>query len=901
MKLTFRLRFHSRFGQSLFLVGEHEIFGGGDPAEAIPLEYAGEGFWQVTVVVPRSCLPGHPISYEYLLREPDGSCVQDWGRNRTLDLASLPQAEVLVVDSWNHPGFIQNVFSTDPFRQILLRGRHHAYPVEPPSRFTHMFRVKAPLLTSTQTLCLLGEGDALGNWLARADHLLARTLDDDSLSIRLDLSAAAFPIFYKYGVYDLERRELVRFEDGANRVLSDTVADRKGTVVHDGFAQLPSTEWKGAGVAVPVFSLRSSQSGGVGEFADLRLLVDWCRGSGLKLIQILPVNDTTATHTWVDSYPYAAISAFALHPLYLNLGQVAEGKNKKILTAIEEERQRLNSLPAVDYEGVMRFKLEALKKLYSLQRAKTFRSEAYRSFFTRNEHWLVPYAAFCVLRDRFGTPDFSRWPSHSQYEAEAISAMAAPESADYEELGLHYFMQFHLHCQLQAAAEYAHAHGIILKGDIAIGVGRHGADTWQQPALYHMEMQAGAPPDAFAVKGQNWGFPTYNWPRMQEDGFAWWKARFAQMSCYFDAFRIDHILGFFRIWSVPLHAVEGILGYFVPALPVQPAEFTQRGLPFDRDRFCRPHITERILQETFADESEAVKCRFLVQDAEGGYSFKPEYATQRQVEAHFASLEASETNRKLKLGLFDLISNVILLEVDGRAGKEYHFRFSIETTSSYRDLDAQSQRQLSELYVDYFFRRQDSFWMRQALQKLPALKRVTNMLVCGEDLGLVPACVPEVMNGLGLLSLDIQRMPKKSGLEFFHPKDAPYLGVVTPSTHDMSTIRGWWEEDPAVTQRFFKSELGQQGQAPQRCPPWVNEAILQQHLASPAMWSIFQLQDLLGMDETLRRANPAEERINVPAIPNYYWRYRMHLDLETLLQATGFSGRLKRMVEESSR
>ena len=226
---------------------------------------------------------------------------------------------------------------------------------------------------------------------------------------------------------------------------------------------------------------------------------------------------------------------------------------------MEAERKRLNALDTVDYEAVMSAKLKFVRQMLTKQKEEIFAGDEYQEFFESNRHWLTPYAAFCALRDKFGTADFNQWPMHRIYRAKEIAALLEKDSTFRDEIELNYFIQFHLHLQLKQAAEYLHAQGVILKGDIAIGVYRHGADVWQQPELFHTDMQAGAPPDAFAAKGQNWGFPTYNWPRMKQDGFAWWKQRFEQMSCYFDAFRIDHILGFFRIWSSPAHAVEGIL------------------------------------------------------------------------------------------------------------------------------------------------------------------------------------------------------------------------------------------------------------------------------------------------------------------------------------------------------
>ena len=896
MKLTLRLRFHSRFGQSLWLIGSHPSLGNGDVEKAVPLTYLNEEFWQITIALPPEALDT-PISYDYILRNADGSQVADWGCDRLLVPAKFDSAELLVIDSWNDAGSVENAFSTEPFKKILLAANFTEVSGPAPVEATHTFRVKAPLLAKGQTLCLVGDGVALGNWNTDRPVLLSRLPGQNAFNVKLDLRDHSFPVAYKYGVYDTETNSFVRYEAGVNRVLGDGAVPNRHTLVNDGFVRLPADTWRGAGVAIPVFSLRSEKSFGVGEFADLKLLADWAQKAGLKLIQILPVNETTATHTWTDSYPYAAISVFALHPLYLNLAAIANAKNKKLLAGLEPERRRLNALDTVDYEAVMKAKLDFVRQIFPSQKAATFRSGDYRKFFADNRHWLRPYAVFCHLRDKFGTSDFNQWPAHQRYQPAEVDELAAEGSPAYNDIALQYFIQYHLHRQLKAAADHAHERGVILKGDIAIGVYRHSADVWCEPELFHTGIQAGAPPDAFAARGQNWGFPTYNWPRMREDGFAWWKRRFAQMSFYFDAFRIDHILGFFRIWSIPAHAVEGILGCFVPAIPVEADEFAARGIAFDRERFTRPFITDAVLAEIFDTDTGTVHRDFLDADASGIYSLNPEFATQLRVENHFATLAKNERNGKIRTGLFELISNVILFEAEGK----FHFRFGMEQTTSFKYLPPETQAGLKALYVDYFFRRQDDFWMKEAMQKLPALKRETNMLVCGEDLGMVPACVPVAMKQLGLLSLEIQRMPKQLGREFSRPADAPYLSVVTPSSHDMSTIRGWWQEDAKATQKFYHQELNQPGTAPAEATPKIVEAVVTQHLASPAMWSIFQLQDLLGMDESLRRKDVAAERINVPAIPNYYWRYRMHLTLEKLQQTDTFNQKLHRQIEQAGR
>ena len=887
MNITFRLRFSTQPGQSLWLAGSHPL-----PNHPVALQYLDAESWQVTIPLATQVI-GETLNYSYQLRNADGSQTTDWGQNRSLTPAHFNTPDLLVIDSWNHAGFIANAFYTEPFKKVLLAENFTEVPARPAPSATHTIRLKSPLLAKGQTPCLLGDGSLFGNWQTTAPVLLARKPGGDFFSVSLDLRGQAFPIAYKYGVFDVEKNAFVRFEGGDNRLLKSPPVRNQHVVVDDGFAVLPADTWHGAGMAVPVFRLRSRKSFGVGEFADLKPLADWGKKTGLKLIQLLPINDTIATKTWKDSYPYAAISAFALHPIYLNLAAVANPKNKTLLKKLEPERQHLNALDAVDYEAVMKAKLAFLKKIFPSQQAATFRAKEYRKFFAENAHWLVPYAAFCFLRDKFGTVDFSQWPEHQKFDAGKIAALAK----DNDDIAFHYFLQYHLHLQLRDATAHAHKCGLVVKGDIAIGVYRHGADAWQSPELFNMDMQAGAPPDPFAAKGQNWGFPTYNWPRMAADGFAWWKRRFAQMGNYFDAFRIDHILGFFRIWSSPAHAVEGILGYFVPAIAIEPGEFAGRGIYFDYERLTKPFINDALLNETFGKEVDFVRKTFLNPTGHGHYALKPEFATQRQVENHFAKLKASDRNTKLKIGLFDLISNVILFDVDGK----FHFRIAMEQTASFKNLAPDQRAKLRDLCVDYFFRRQDDFWMREAMQKLPALKRVTDMLICGEDLGMVPACVPEVMRDLGFLSLEIQRMPKAMGVEFSRPADAPYLSVVTPSTHDMSTIRGWWTEDRELTRKFFNRELGCSGEAPDEASPEIVEAVVRQHLASPAMWSIFQLQDWLGIDGHLRRADMEAERINVPAIPNFYWRYRMHLDLEKLSQAKDFNARLRQLIIEAKR
>lgn len=897
MILNFYIRFSTKFGQALFLTGSHSALGNDDIAAAIPMQYFNEDFWYTQVILPDADFNSLQVEYHYILKENGNDEIEEWGNDRIINFKETTAKELTFIDTWNHAGAVENAFFTKPFQDVLLK---KTTPVKSkfPKNFTHEFRVKAPLLKENEALFIAGSGNRLGDWGTVKPTLLHK--EGNWWTAKFNLANESFPIVYKYGVFDTVKNVFVRFESGNNRMVATSNGKGKQTILHDGFAQMPYPSWKGAGVAIPVFSLRTHQSFGAGEFTDIKLLVNWAKGCGLKLIQLLPINDTTATHTWTDSYPYAAISAFALHPLFLNLSKVAGSKNAAVVKKLEEKRAALNALPDVDYEAVMKYKFDTVKELYELQKDQFKDDIKYFEFFELNRHWLVPYAVFCYLRDKYKTSDYNQWKTHGVYDEAAVQKLASPSQKHYDAICLHYYIQYHLHLQLKDATAYAHKNGIVVKGDLPIGIYRYSCDAWMAPDLYNMDAQAGAPPDDFAVKGQNWGFPTYNWKKMQENGYSWWRKRFEQMSEYFDAYRIDHILGFFRIWSIPLHAVEGIMGRFVPAIPVHINELYQNNISFDWHRYCRPYIPDHVVNEIFGAEAGYVKETFL-QWIDGTFELKPEFDTQRKVGQHFSHLTDSAVNDHIKHGLFDLVSNVIFFEEEGSNMQQFHFRINMDSTTSFRDLDYHSKQKLKDLYINYFYRRQDDFWKKEAMHKLPPLKRSTNMLVCGEDLGMVPECVPDVMQQLGMLSLEIQRMPKDPSKEFFHPADAPYMSVVTPSTHDMSTIRGWWEEDTIKTQHFYNNVLGHIGAAPFFCESYLNREILIQHLYSPAMWCIFQIQDILGMNKELRRENPHDERINVPANPKHYWRYRMHISIEDLIKQDIFNREFGGYITASKR
>lgn len=858
------------------------------------MTYTDHSHWHVQFSFPKEALTfPERLTYYYVFEDEHGVKLRDWCKTRFLSLTESNN-DLLLLDSWIDMGAVENVLHTSPFKNIfsIERKQVKSTRIKPA---TCRFTVDAPLLPISLQIGMVGSTDQLGNWSEAKPCCMKFNGFKWFIDLEMDATGPSFE--YKYCLLDADSK-FMGYEGGENRKFQLPVSNQVPCLVQDGYARVEN-KWKGTGIAIPVFSLRSEKSLGVGEFTDIKLLVDWAAEVSVRMIQLLPVNDTTSTHTKFDSYPYAAISAFALHPIYSSIETIAGKKYAKIIKPHLAEKELLNTSEGVDYEAVMELKWDALSLLYKAMKDDVFQETSYGEFFLENESWLVPYAAFSYLRDTFGTPDATAWGKYAMFNPLLVKELCMPGSPQFDDIALHYFIQYQLHLQLKDAHDHANSKGIVLKGDIAIGVNRNGADTWTQPSLYNLDMQAGAPPDDFAVKGQNWGFPTYNWDIMKSDGFAWWRQRFKQMSNYFDAFRIDHILGFFRIWSIPDHAIEGIMGRFVPAISVSRTEFEQRGIFIDSDRYCNPYITDAVIWQMAGALESDVK-HFLQKDGRLNYRFKENFNTQEKIENYFTGEGLNDKKAELKQVLFNLQSNVVLWH-DKENADGFHFRFNAHKTLSYQHLEQNIRQQLSILYEDYFFHRQEQIWEREAMEKLPALRQCTDMLICGEDLGMVPNCVSKVMSSLGLLSMEVQRMPKQFNTSFFDPISAPYLSVVTPSTHDMSTIREWWLEDRSKTQQFYNHQLWQHGDAPVHANNHMVRAVVLQHLASPAMWAVFQLQDLFAMNETLRLADPHAERINIPGDPKHYWRFRMHVSIEELIKNDTFNLELKYLIKASNR
>lgn len=897
MKLIFNLNYHTQWGEALYLCGSLPKLGGGDAEKALEMTLVAPDQWRLEITLPATV---KEFTYSYIVKAPEQAWRFEWGTPHRFESGKGIKV-YNIFDSWQDLPENKPFYSSAFTDGILARRFRNPDPAPMPGCAT--LRVAAPRIAPDETLAICGEGDALGNW----DPNQAIPLTDSKFPVweaNIPLAGMKIPFEYKFLVVKTAslkngKAEVLGWDACDNRIFGIHPASKDEHILVDGlrFAN-PLPGWKGAGTAIPVFSLRTEEDFGCGDFLDLKKMVDWAEMTGQKMLQLLPVNDTTKVGDWTDSYPYSANSIFALHPMYLRLDAAGELSDRERRDYFRQAAAELNRLPQIDYERVNALKHEYMRELFEEQGKNTRSLDSYKEFVKQNGEWLRPFAAWSLLRDLNGTPDSTKWGDFATYDDAKVDAFLKEnkEKAEY-----YVFLQYHLDRQLREARDYAHLHGVVLKGDIPIGVGRDSVDAWQNAHLFNMDSSAGAPPDDFAVEGQNWGFPTYNWDEMAKDGFAWWKARFRKMADYFDAYRIDHILGFFRIWQIPLNQRHGLLGYFNPALPFSPQELRDNyDFWIQPDTQAQPLILEWMLTDFFGDLSEEAKRVYLDHFAGDRYVLKQFVSDQAKIDEHFAALEKNDTNTRLKNGLMGLVDNVLFIEDPVQKGY-YHPRITAQFSYQYRCLSDYERWSFNRLYNDFFYRRHNDFWEGKAMWKLPPLLDATRMLTCAEDLGMIPDCVPDVMERLRILSLEIQRMPKDPKAEFGDTWHYPYYSVCTTSTHDMPGIRAWWESDHARSQRFYNNVLHEGGEAPFYAEPWLCEKILKLHLQSPSMLCVIPLQDWLSQSGTLRRENPNDEQINEPAHPKHYWRYRMHLPVERLLTADDFNAALKADIAGAGR
>ena len=887
MKIFFNIQYATTFGEILRL----NVVGKGKDIEKVYSMNTYDGkSWHCEITAENGM---SQMEYYYSVENGDSEVRHEWTTvSHRLELNAKRAMTYFVNDRWNDIPYDSYLYSS-AFTDCV--NRRHREPAKG-SDYNQTLRliVRAPQLRSGSRLALVGEDKALGRWnpddaISMVEHNYNEWVADINVKeMKKEETEFKFIAFNEKGGVD--------WETGMNRQLhAPTINDGEVVVTELDQAFFELCDEKLAGTLIPVFSLRSKGSFGVGDFGDLKMMIDWVAETNQRVLQVLPINDTTSTHTWTDSYPYSAISIFALHPQFADFRQLPEIKDKKKAREMEALRKELNELKQIDYERVNNTKTDYLRIIFKQEGEAVMKGEDFKMFVKENEHWLVPYAQYCHLRDSFGNVDFSSWKGHEQWHEADRKKLTDPKSKEYGDVAFYYYVQFVLDRQMRAAHEYAMARGVILKGDIPIGVDRNGCDVWHEPQYFNLNSQAGAPPDAFSINGQNWGLPTYNWQRMIDDGCEWWIRRFQNMAKYFDAYRIDHVLGFFRIWAIPTTCVHGLLGQFAPSLGMTREEIEGYGLHFQEELFTTPFIARWVVDRVFGIHADEVVEKYLDHKHDDIFALKPEYDTERKIEAAFKGKDSMD-DVWVRDGLYALVSDVLFVRDDNDPNK-FHPRITAQLNFMYEALYDSDKEKFNRLYNDYYYRRNNNFWYNEAMKKLPVLVQATRMLVCAEDLGMVPDCVAWVMDQLRILSLELQQMPKDPKVKFGILSRNPYRSVCTLSTHDMPTLRQWWDEDYERTQVYYSSMLYRGGAAPHPLPGWLARDIIANQLTCPSMLCILSLQDWFALDEKLRLPDADAERINIPANPRHYWRYRMHINIEDLIADKEYNDAIKELVK----
>jgi 4-alpha-glucanotransferase len=637
------------------------------------------------------------------------------------------------------------------------------------------------------------------------------------------------------------------------------------------------------GIAIPVGALKTSDSCGIGEFLDLIPFADFCQKAGIDLVQLLPVNDTGT-----ESSPYSALSAFALHPVYIRLSELPEAT--PFMTEIAELGERYEYRQRFCYREIRENKLALLRLIYNINENRIVDSKELADWI-RDNPWITEYAVFMLQKRRnfdasWKTWDKMRTPSHSEIQERWNNPAKRSEHLFFA------WVQMRLDGQFRRAVEACEKAGIALKGDIPIMMNEDSCDAWASPEFFRDDLRAGSPPDGPNPLGQNWGFPIYNWDNLRETDFDWWKNRLRQSSKYYHAYRIDHILGFFRIWSIPSGEGSGYLGWPTPHTPITQKELAERGFTGDRLRWiCEPHVSTRVIEEInggdYLGAHGLMKKLMNRIGQEELWLFKSEIRNESDIRAAAIPEAAKEAltrawrNRMMQVTGRDALGKPTYAPV-------WEFRQSTAWASL-----SDGEKNSMEAFIREKADKDEILWKNQAEELLGELTSSVDMLACAEDLGTIPACVPSVLEKLGILGLKVIRWERRwaePGQPFKALSAYPELSVATTSVHDSTTLRGWWEQESGAREFLsaWKPEscgfpAGTSDRFFARYSPEAAAFALKTLAATSARILVLPVQDVLALSGEYYRLSADEERINIPgSVNDFNWTYRLPDTIENL-------------------
>ena len=635
------------------------------------------------------------------------------------------------------------------------------------------------------------------------------------------------------------------------------------------------------GTVVPVGALRSGKPAAVGEFPDLGEFALLCKKMEIGLIQLLPVNDSG-----FESSPYSSLSAFALHPIYLRIDDLPEAKD--FLNKAAEINREFCEQARFPFQKILQAKMELLREIYAAHEAdieqKAARGGSLSAWIEQNP-WVKEYAVYRRLKEANEGKSWKEWPEYRQVTAADISALW--EDSQYRKEHLFWvWLQEALDRQFRAAAQAVAEAGIILEGDLPILMNNDSCDVWAHPEIFIQELSAGAPPDMYSPEGQNWGFPVYNWAVQEQDNYAWWKRRLAAAGKYYKAYRIDHVLGFFRIWSSSSRDYSSALGRYIPFIPITNADLNK--LDFDKSRIrwiSQPHIPTGELWDACragANNSDEAAIAEMVKEV---CSKALDRIGDEELWLFKSAIKGEKDISDLGLHssicpyLFKAWHNRILLEYEP---EEYSPVWYYRNSRAYHSLSNDEKTEIEDLVQKHMIK-SEKIWEAQGKKLLSVLVESSPMLPCAEDLGAVPECVPRVLAKLKIFGLRVVRWHRRWDVDnqpYIPFEEYPELSVCTAAVHDSSTIREWWERE--ADQEQFAGFIGFPS-LPKIYNPGTAKAILTKTASARSHYRVFQFQDLLHLCAKWYSADPVSERINVPGTYNdFNWTYRLPASIEEI-------------------
>ena len=548
MNIYFRVRVDTLPGEEVYITGSSPLLGKYYPDNAFKMKdsgknQAGETVWEARLQF--DSLKERVLRYKYFVKRTDGTLRYEVGGGRRIALNSAT-VKIESIDHWQE--YTEEApFLTDPFAHVFYGTNYSPYTQTHKRNHELIVRAVVPNVPKDCRIVLCGEGNNLGNWKPENGVKMARLKGLKWIASFSTEGCSGQTWRYRLAMVN-DKTGMSVFEELAagteRQVEIPRIGKNETVIVEHSQVKFPPAWGRFAGCCVPLFSLRSENPDGCGTIEDLKPMVDWAQKTGMRVLEILPINDTTQTFTGKDSSPYNCISSLGINPLFLSLNSLGTLADSGKAKDAARDMKSLARRASIDWEDLYAFKMNYLEELFIQNGKKDSAHPDFYKFMNEHKDWLYGYALFCSLRDIYKTADYSAWDDFKTYSEDISVAfggkvLSKTYAATHPVLSklsweriqlihhrsqLHIWIQYHLFRQLGHVISYAHSKGIALKGELQMNVVPLSVDCWKFPHLFN-----GVDKNGFAV---------FNWKELEKENFMWWKKRIRVLSGYLDLFSI---------------------------------------------------------------------------------------------------------------------------------------------------------------------------------------------------------------------------------------------------------------------------------------------------------------------------------------------------------------------------